>query len=153
MRQPATVLTRQRAPSRTATRSGHGGRKFLVGGAPALISTRGAFTRTSREIIARSDATAKSRIGNCSSSREPNSSLARLHLRATCPSQKTHDSKHMDPPLLHIYDAADRGTRTSAWIRRNSWRSNVYPLPIEDGLAGLCARWTSRGREEDLQHC
>ena len=43
--------------------------------------------------------------------------------------------KHMDPLLLHIYDAADRGTRLTAWIRRNSWRSNVYPLPIEDGIA------------------
>jgi hypothetical protein len=43
----------------------------------------------------------------------------------------------MDPLLLHIYDATDRSTRLTSWIRRNSWGANVYPVPIEDGLAGL----------------
>jgi len=37
--------------------------------------------------------------------------------------------------------------------RRNSWRSNVYPLPIEDGLGGPYARaGQARGREEDLSN-
>ena len=62
--------------------------------------------------------------------------------------------KHMDPPLLHIYDAADRGTRLTAWIRRNSWRSNVYPLPIEDGLAGLMRALDKLAAErKTFQHC
>jgi hypothetical protein len=62
--------------------------------------------------------------------------------------------KHMDPPLLHIYDAADRGTRLTAWIRRNSWRSNVYPLPIEDGLAGLMRALDKLSAErKTFQHC
>src|SRR5882672_11112089 len=62
--------------------------------------------------------------------------------------------KHMDPPLLHIYDATDRGTRLTAWIRRNSWRSNVYPLPIEDGLAGLMRALDKLSAErKTFQHC
>jgi len=60
----------------------------------------------------------------------------------------------LDPLLLHIYDATDRTTRLTSWLRRNSFGANVYPLPIEDGLAGLMRALDKLAAERrTFQHC